>query len=319
MASTAKTALFIVGIACVALLVGERAAAAPTIYVDPPETHVEIGDPFEICILINDELTGLTGYDLWIDYDETLIDLTGVSEGALPAGSSCETFLYWTDDSTPSEMVLINGAILGGWVDGPGEFLVLSFVALAGGTSPITFHDVDLRDIDNNSISAAHIGGEVITAPPTIYIDPHETNVNVGNFFDVSVSINDGLTELTGYDLWIDYDETLMDLDDVSEGTLPAGCGYETFFYWTDTGTPSEMVLINGAILGGSVDGSGQLAVLRFEALVEGISPVDFHDFELRDLENNPIPATAIDGIVVINEIVPVEERSWTDIKLMYR
>ena len=78
--STAKTALFIVGIVCVALLIGEPAAAAPTIYIDPPETHVDIGDPFEISISINDELAGLTGYDLWIDYDETLIDLTDVSE-----------------------------------------------------------------------------------------------------------------------------------------------------------------------------------------------------------------------------------------------
>jgi len=161
--STAKTALFIVGIVCVALLIGEPAAAAPTIYIDPPETHVDIGDPFEISISINDELAGLTGYDLWIDYDETLIDLTDVSEGTLPAGSSYETFLYWTDAGTPSEMVLINGAILGGWVDGPGELLVLSFVALAEGTSPITFHNVELRDLENNPIPATAVDGIVGT------------------------------------------------------------------------------------------------------------------------------------------------------------
>ena len=317
--NTAKTVFFVMGIACVILLVGEQAAAAPTIYIDPPEKYVEIGDPFEISVSINSELAGLTGYDLLIDYDETLIDLTGISEGALPAGSSHETFLYWTDAGTTSEMALINGAVLGGWVDGPGELLVFSFVALADGTSPITFHDIDLRDIDNNPISAAHIDGEVITAPPTIYIDPYETTVSVNDFFDVSVSINDGLIGLTGYDFWIDYDETLMDLVGVSEGALPAGCGYETFLYWTDDGTPSEMVLINGAILGGWVDGAGQLAILRFQALVEGVSPVSFYDVDLRDLENNPISATAVDGTVVIIEITPVEVSSWTDIKLMYR
>ncbi|MCK4511126.1 hypothetical protein KAW64_05265 [bacterium] len=160
--TTARTALFVAGIACAALLVGEQAVAAPAIYVDPPQTYVEIGDPFEISIAINDELAGLTGYDLWIDYDETLMDLTGVSEGALPAGSSYKTFLYWTDDSTPSEMVLINGAILGGWVDGPGELLVLSFATLAVGTSPIILHDVDLRDLENNPIPATAIDGTVV-------------------------------------------------------------------------------------------------------------------------------------------------------------
>ncbi len=317
--STAERVIFIVGVVCAAVLVGGQAAAAPTIYIDPPQKYVGIGNPFEISISINDELAGLTGYDLWIDYDETLIELVDVSEGVLPDGSSYNTFLYWTDAGTPSDMVLINGAILGGWVDGPGELLVLSFVSLAEGTSPVTFHDVDLRDIDNNVISVASVGGEVMVVPPIIYIDPYETNVGVGDLFDVLVSINDGLTGLTDYDLWIDYDETLIDLTDVSEGTLPAGSSYETFLDWTDAGTPSEMVLINGAILGGWVDGPGELLVLSFVALAEGTSPITFHNVELRDLENNPIPATAIDGIVVVSEVVPVEQRSWTDIKLMYR
>ena len=163
--STAKTALFVVVIVCVALLVGEQAGAAPTIYIDPPETYVDIGELFEISISINEELAGLTGYDLWIDYDETLIDLVGVSEGALPDSSSYETFLYWTDDSTPSDMVLINGAILGGWVDGPGELLILSFVAqVVVGTSPVTFHDVDLRDLENNPVPATAIDGIIVVS-----------------------------------------------------------------------------------------------------------------------------------------------------------
>ena len=42
--TTARTALFVAGIACAALLVGEQAVAAPTIYVSPPQTYVEIGD-----------------------------------------------------------------------------------------------------------------------------------------------------------------------------------------------------------------------------------------------------------------------------------
>ena len=67
------------------------------------------------------------------------------------------------------------------------------------------------------------------------------------------------------------------------------------------------------------MDGPGELLVLSFVTLAVGTSPIIFHDVDLRDLENNAIPATAIDGTVVVSEIVPVEERSWTIMKLMYR
>ena len=93
---------------------------------------------------MRDEL-GITGYDLLIDFDEGLLEVLQVVEGDLPEGYAGETFLYWTTEGTASDAVLIHGAFLGGSVDGPGSLVRIEFRALAPGTSPVSFAEVEVR------------------------------------------------------------------------------------------------------------------------------------------------------------------------------
>ncbi len=137
----------------------------------------------------------------------------------------------------------------------------------------------------------------------------------------VHVTINDEVVGLTGFDLEIDYDETLLEVLDVDEGPLPGSNGDETFFFWTQVGIPSDGILIQGAVLGASVDGPGVLASLNFGAvtpIVGGNSPVEFVWVDLRDIENAAITVTPEGGVIIV-PISPVESASWTRVKALYR
>jgi hypothetical protein len=136
-------------------------------------------------------------------------------------------------------------------------------------------------------------------ADPFLYVNPGATDVLVGEDFWVNVAVDAALVGLTGYDLTIDFDESVLEIIEAVEGDLPQSSG-ESFFFWTTGSPPENAIVINGAVLGDSVDGPGVLARLHFEALAPGISPLDFLFFELRDIENNPIPVVADGGTVSV-------------------
>jgi len=309
-------ALFALVILCCA----GAAWAEPTISIDPAATAVAPGDLFSVYVTINGEVLGVMGWDLTIDFDETLIDLVDVVEGSLPAGSP-PSYLYWTDVGTPSAAVIINGAVLGHTVDGPGSLVELRFQALAEGVSPVHFESYQLRDIDNMNIPVTPVDGEVtveVPGNPLMWIEPASVLVDQGELFSLYVYINEDVLGVLGWDLTIDFDETLIQLLDVVEGALPAGSP-PSYLYWTDDGTPSAAVIINGAVLGHTVDGPGSLVELQFQALAPGATPVHFDSYQLRDIDNMNIPVTAVDGEVIIEWVSAVEPVNWTAVKAMYR
>ena len=157
---------------------------------------------------------------------------------------------------------------------------------------------------------------------PLIYIDPPATEMHPDTLSCwVDVVINDEVLGLTGFDLEINYDETLLELLDVDEGPLPGSNGDDTFFFWTQMGIPSDGLLIQGAVLGASVDGPGILASLQFGAvtpIVGGTSPVDFVWVDLRDIANAAIAVTPENGAITV-PVSPVESASWTRVKAFYR
>jgi hypothetical protein len=137
-------------------------------------------------------------------------------------------------------------------------------------------------------------------ADPVLYVNPGAVDVWTGEDFWLNVAVDAALTGLTGYDLTIDFDESVLGLVGVVEGDLPQTSG-ESFFFWTTGSPPENAIVINGAVLGDSVDGPGVLARLHFEALVPGVSPLEFLFFELRDIENDPIPVTAVGATVSVS------------------
>ena len=112
-------------------------------------------------------------------------------------------------------------------------------------------------------VSSAPVWGE-----PTISIEPEEQWEFQFEFVAVNITVNDEVLGLTGFDLLIDYNEAILNLYSVQQGPLPSSGGDDTFFFWTDAGQPSDAILIQGAVLGASVDGPGVLATIVFQGWV---------------------------------------------------
>ena len=294
-----------------------RAGAVPTVFIDPPLTELWTGSDCWVDVCVNDEVLGLTGYDLTIDYDETVVELLDVAEGALPQTAG-ESFFYWTTDPPPASAVIINGAVLGESVDGPGVLARLHFAGAVTGVSPIDFAAFELRDIENATIPAASDGGEIrVSDPPTIYLTPSLISVTQGQFFSIDVAINETLTDLTGYNLRVVLDSSIVQFVDAVEGALPP-TGGDTYFFWTlqDDAT----MIINGAVLGSWVDGPGVLATVNLFALVPGTTDMELLSVELRDIENNALQAFDEGAVIVVEPGgSPVETGSWSRVKALFR
>ena len=301
-----------------AVLLASTAGADPALYIDPAVTEVLTGGDFWVDVSVNAELLGLTGYDLIIDYDEDVLEVLGAVEGALPQ-SSGESFFYWTAGPSPENAIVVNGAVLGGSVGGPGVLARLHFSALSAGWSPLDFLTFELRDIENAPIPATAIGGHVIIRnPPTIYLTPQTTQVFESTTFSIDVAVNESLTDLTGYNLRITLGSSIVQYVGALEGPLPPSGGDDTYFFWILQ--DDDTIIINGAVLGGWVNGPGVLAHITLSALHPGTTDMDFLSVELRDIDNNPL--TAFDeGAVIIVEPggSPVDDTSWSVVKSLYR
>lgn len=151
--------------AVLTLLLACTAGAEPTIAITPQEITVGQWTHFWVETEINDEVTGVAGYHMLVDFDETKMHVTQVLEGFLPHYSGEQTFFYWQAEGMPSDAVLIDGAILGAHVDGPGSLSAINFYTDEPGLSPIDFMEVDLRDTTNAVIPVTMIGGQVYISP----------------------------------------------------------------------------------------------------------------------------------------------------------
>ena len=135
--------------------------AEPELSVWPSSSSVSVDDTFELNIQINGEITDLMGYSFTIWFQDMVLTVLNVSEGALPFYSGYQTFFEWTNQGAVTNTISVNGAILGNTVSGPGALCTVTFQAIETGSAGIHFIESDLRDEVNNSIAHATKSGMV--------------------------------------------------------------------------------------------------------------------------------------------------------------
>lgn len=159
------------------------------------------------------------------------------------------------------------------------------------------------------------------TVECVLSIVPPDTAVILGDDdpFVLHVCVDSGAVDLMGYNITVQFDESLLEVLEVEEGALPANSGHETFFYWLNEGSGDNFVLINGAILGKTVNGPGVLFDITFMALAEGLSDIEIISSDLRNNLNAQIAHSDSSGSVCIIIPVGTEESSWGLIKMIFR
>ena len=370
---------------------------------DPTDTTVELGETFNLDVVVDENMVGLKGYDIKITFNPSVLSLETVTEGPLlPSGGT--TFFAW--QTLGPDTVQTTAAVLEHLVhvDGPGVLFTVRFQSIAYGSSPIHFALDVLRDSLNlplphntadGSVTVSDItvpsvgvifpnGGEVLTpgvdvtitwnqsdnvgvVSDSIYysinggtswipvwgggatmsygwtvpgtpsancrvkvvafdagtnrgedisdgdftisqvgvlaIDPADTTVEIGEAFDLDITVDANILLLQGYEVKIAFDPDTVSVDTVTQGALLPSGG-PTLFNWQLLGT--DTVHITDAVLGPGlfVDGPGVLATIRFEAIGLGSSAIHFAYSSLRDttLQMPGIPHSTSDGSVAVVE-----------------
>lgn len=145
-----------------------------------------------------------------------------------------------------------------------------------------------------------------------VCVHPEEIKVGVGDVFEVYVNISD-VSGLQGFDFMLKYSTAVLDCLALEEGTFLSSFG-DTFVAKEEIndefGCGCGCVWLAVVILGkGYADGSGTLAVIRFNATAVGESVLDLYsDYPYRPDEvklttcgSEAISNVAIDGHVVVD------------------
>jgi len=293
------------------VLVAGVATAAPLVYLDPAVTDV-CGE-FTVDVVINDEVVDLTGFDLLIDFDETILSVVGAAQGQLLDDYPGTPFFYWTDTGTVSDALLINGAALGGSMNGPGVLATITFACESNGLTDLGFAMVEFRDIDNLPLPVTSEDAEVNSNDgAVVYIDPASSTEAIDSPFTVEIRIGDGITSMDELDLDVTYDAAILEyMTAWVGGDVPSGSVF------SESGGAGTITI--GLDVNGSMSGVGSVAVLQFKGIFEGNSPLALDSVELGTEAGTVVQPCVEDGTVTIYGGSPVEPTRWGMIKSLYR
>lgn len=134
--------------------------------------------------------------------------------------------------------------------------------------------------------------------------------------FTVAIVIDDTDPEFQGFLLFVEFDPAVVEPVALLQGLLLQNAGFPVFFTWTNEGEGDDFIQLDVAILGGTADGPGELAQIRFQKIGVGVTPLDWIGITFRDEFNNPIDVVGQSGSAAILDCsVPVEPTSWGRIK----
>jgi hypothetical protein len=161
---------------------------------------------------------------------------------------------------------------------------------LYGGTGPIA------------SLAAAQ------QFPVTVSIDPAQVSVAAGDQFEVAVVIA-GMADLGGFQLLLQYDPALIQIDEVSLGEFLGSTGRDVVPLGPNVDSTAGRVDV-GAFSSGTTagaSGTGVLVKLACTAMQAGQGTLGLANIVLSDTKAATISATTADGKVTLtgNVIVP--------------
>ncbi|MCK4680355.1 hypothetical protein KAT82_04470, partial [bacterium] len=155
----------------------------------------------------------LYGYSVTVTWDDSVADLTGITEGSLLSDAGATTFFYYGTGGTRSIDCALLDPVPG--VSGPGTLFTLAFSAASpptSGTSTVALGPVAFRDNANAPLSGFHVDCGWINVDVTgpVFTDVSLANLTLGHTDDYAKNTDN--LELTA-DVTDDY--SLLSLGDI--------------------------------------------------------------------------------------------------------
>jgi hypothetical protein len=264
-------------------------ASAQSVNVAIPDTSGQVGVQIGIPVQILDDVTGLgiLAVEGVITYDPTYLTVEDVSLGSIVPSS----WMFAYNTSTPG---VINFAMATDTLalEGQGDLLIIQFLPIAEGYSPISFSSFMFNSGTPSAVTTD--GSITIASSPSVDVSMPYVNAPVGGSVTVPVQIN---TDVTGMgilaaEFHITYDPTLVQVDSVK--TTPMSENWTLAYNATIPGTLA--VAMAGT---DPLSGTGELIEIYFTAIGPEGSYTDliFSDFLFN--AGNPV-AVLHDGRIYI-------------------
>ena len=135
------------------------------------------------------------------------------------------------------------------------------------------------------------------TEAGTVAFSPGSSTVGPRDTFMVEIRVDAAVTGIHCFMVTVAFDQSLVELLTVTEGTLLPPVG-QTFFFWNANGDAYD---IGDCLMGYGLQagGPGLLATMTFRGKgLSGTSPLTFTATQFSDIDLNPITVTTADGVI---------------------
>jgi hypothetical protein len=142
-----------------------------------------------------------------------------------------------------------------------------------------------------------------IHAMPTVSVEPETTVLDSGQVFEVAIMVSADANTMSNFQIFFRYDTAVLRFAQALEGSLYYSSGLQTWFHYSEE-PPGTCEVWDVIFPSGSfIIAPGELCKLRFEALTDGESPIEFLSVALKDIDRYPIePVDWTNGYVVVGD-----------------
>jgi hypothetical protein len=140
----------------------------------------------------------------------------------------------------------------------------------------------------------------------TVSVCPDSTWSADGEVLTIGICISSGMTGVVRYTFSVTFDSSVIEILNAEEGPLPASYPGDSYFYWYDAGMPTDSIRVSGVVVGGAVNGPGELVTLTFKSKSHSMvatTDVVVADSELRNSLNELIGHETRNGVVTVEPI----------------
>ena len=265
--------------------------------IDPEESVVNPGT-FTVDVVLHGALD-LTGYEFNVSFDPDVVEVDSVVDASF-LGSTGRTVVPGTAQIDNEAGTLFFGAVSTGAMDGPdgdGVLATITFDAISQGES-----DLDLSGLQTFSGGTPEtpddMDGKVYVVNAGVSVVPEASSVSNCDTFEVELALGGEVTDVTGFDINLDWDATLFQVTDIAYAPYLESTGRtaQELAPTIDnaTGTLNYAVATVGTAAG--PDAPGVLAVVELQAVGVGTSDLDLHDVLISQSGFDVEPAALNDG-----------------------
>jgi hypothetical protein len=276
-----------------------KAEPATLVYVDPPSKK-DIFPPatFTIAVKIAN-VTNLYGLDIQFKWNPALLEYVShvvkIPKDTNPDGVLYDPVLKIKDKANSTEgtyWVVFASMLPAPSFNGTGTVFELTLKVKGVGRCVLEITSCDLSDVNGVPISRTVQNGYFSNYEPTpvdVMVSPRsivDSNLTPCHNFTVNVTVIN-VVDLYQFDFWIDYNTTILDV--VSVEVNPAFPPEQIIIAILET---EGKIHVSGWLVPPtlSLNGNVVLATIKFHVTGTGGTPIDLHDFSLKDSASEIIP-----------------------------